>query len=59
MEGFDRMFHGYPQMARDIMNKMFVVDGPAGRLRGAVVPSLMKIGLMNVLTDARKAMMAL
>lgn len=59
MEGFDRMFHGYPEMVRDMMNKMFVVDGPAGRLKDAVMPPVKKIGLLNVLKDARRAMRAL
>ena len=27
MENFDRMFSGYPEMVRDMMNTMFVVDG--------------------------------
>ena len=59
MEGFDRMFCGYPQLARDVMNKMFVVDGPAGRLKDAAVPPIRQIGLLNVLSDARRAMRAL
>ena len=59
LEQFQRMFRGYPEMARDVMNKMFIVDGPAGKVKDAMVPPLREVGLLNLLQDARKAMRAL
>ena len=60
MEGFDRMFDGYPQMARDLMNGMFVVDGsPMPPVKKQMAGALKGIGYMNLLRDARGAMGAL
>lgn len=60
MEGFDRMFDGYPQMVRDMMNGMFVVDGtPVPPMRKSMMPILKQAGLVNLLKDARGAMKAL
>lgn len=60
MEGFERMFDGYPAMVRDIMNGMFVVDGsPSVPLRKKIMPKVMEVGLLNILRDVRGAMKAL
>lgn len=60
MEGFTRMFDGYPEMIRDLMNGMFVVDGsPVKPLKNHMMPLVKRVGLMNVLKDARGAMKAL
>ncbi len=60
MEGFDRMFKGYPEAARDMMNKMFVVDGtPVGPMKKTMKPIIKQLGIMNLLRDVRGAMKAL
>ena len=60
MEGFDRMFGAYPEMACDIMNGMFVVDGqPIRHLRHIVKPAVKEIGAFTILGDARGALKAL
>lgn len=60
MEHFDRMFCGYPEMVRDMMNGMFVVDGsPVRPMKSTMMPIVKKIGVMNLLKDMRGAMKAL
>ena len=60
LEGFDRMFTAYPEMVKDLMNGMFVVDGsPTTPLRKQMAPAIRKVGLMNIARDARGAMKAL
>jgi len=60
MEGFTRMFDGYPQMARDMMNKMFVVDGtPVQPMRKSMTPIVKQVGVMNLAKDVMGAMRAL
>lgn len=60
MEGFDRMFSGYPEMVRDLMNGLFIVDGsPVGPLKKSMPPIVKRVGVMNLLKDARGAMRAL
>lgn len=60
MEGFGRMFDGYPQMLRDVMNKMLVVDGePVQPMRRSMPPIVKQVGLMNLAKDAMGAMRAL
>lgn len=60
MEGFTRMFDGYPQMLRDVMNGMFIVDGsPVKPMKQTVMPAVKGIGIVNILKDARGAMKAL
>lgn len=60
MEGFHRMFDGYPQAIRDIMNTMFVVDGePVRPLKKNLKPVLGQIGVVNMARDAMGAMKAL
>lgn len=60
MEHFDRMFCGYPEMIRDMMNTMFIVDGtPVQPMKKSMMPIVKQIGIMNLLKDARGAMKAL
>lgn len=60
LEGFGRMFDGYPQMLRDIMNTLFVVDGsPVKPLKQTIKPKIKDVGIMNIVKDARGAMKAL
>lgn len=60
MEGFTRMFDGYPQMVRDMMNTMFIVDGtPVRPMRKSMVPIVKNMGFLNVAKDVRGAMRAL
>ncbi len=60
MEHFDRMFCGYPEMVRDIMNTMFVVDGtPMKHLQKSVMPIVQKMGMMKLFKDVRGALKAL
>lgn len=60
MEGFDRMFGEYPEMVRDIMNEMFIVDGsPAKHVKAMAIPAVKKVGLLNILKDVKGAMKAL
>ena len=60
MEGFSRMFDGYPEMVRDMMNAMFVVDGsPVQPMKKSMRPIVQQIGVLNLLKDARGAMKAL
>lgn len=60
MESTKRIFNEYPAMVRDMMNKMFVVDGePALPLRKKLMQPAKQVGLMNILKDARGGMSAL
>lgn len=60
MEGFTRMFDGYPQMIRDMMNSMFIVDGtPVQPMKKTMMPIVKQMGIMNLLKDVRGAMKAL
>ncbi|ACV21966.1 FAD-dependent oxidoreductase [Slackia heliotrinireducens] len=60
MEGFDRMFCGYPEMIRDMMNKMFVIDGtPVQPMKKTMMPIVKEVGFMNLFKDVRGAMKAL
>ena len=60
MEGFDRMFDGYPEMVGEMMNTMFIVDGsPVMPMKKSMLPIVKKMGLMNLFKDVRGAMKAL
>lgn len=60
MEGFERMFKGYPEMMRDVMNTMFIVDGtPVKPLKKSMKPIIKDMGVMNLIKDVRGAMKAL
>lgn len=60
MEHFDRMFCGYPEMIRDMMNTMFVVDGsPVQPMKKSMMPIVKGVGFMNLFKDVKGAMKAL
>ena len=60
MEHFDRMFCGNPEMIRDMMNTMFVVDGsPVQPMKKSMMPSVKGVGFMNLFKDVKGAMKAL
>jgi len=60
MESTTRLFNEYPEMLRDIMNTLFVVDGkPVQPLKKSIMPLLKKVGLMNIFKDVRGGMKAL
>ena len=60
MESTTRIFNGYPEMCREIMLSMFVVDGrPVRPVKEKIMASVKNIGIMNILKDARGGMKAL
>ena len=60
MEHFDRMFCGYPEMIRDMMNTMFVVDGSSVQpMKKSMMPIVKGVGFMNLFKDVKGAMKAL
>lgn len=60
LENFERMFRGYPEMLRDILNKMFIVEGkPSERLLGMTLPHIRELGILNILKDVKGAVSAL
>ncbi len=60
MESNHRIYNEYPELIRDAMQAMFIVDGtPMPRLKNSMLPLLRKVGLMALLKDARKGMKAL
>lgn len=60
LEHFDHMFKGYPELVRDVMNQMFVIDGsPAKHVREIAQPALKRFGFGNLFKDVRGALKAL
>jgi electron transfer flavoprotein-quinone oxidoreductase len=60
MESTTRLFNEYPKMVRDIMLGLFVVDGtPTTPIRKQVMQPIREVGLLTLLGDARKGVMAL
>jgi len=60
MESTTRMFNGYPELCRDIMLSLFVVDGqPVIPIKNKVMGPVKELGLMNIFKDARGGMKAL
>jgi electron transfer flavoprotein-quinone oxidoreductase len=60
MESTGRMFNEYPALVRDIMNKMFVVDGqPVQPLKKSMMSIVKQVGIMSILKDVRGGMKAL
>jgi len=60
LENTPRIFKGYPQMVRNIMDSMFVVDGkPIKPLMKKVMPEIKAIGYGKLFKDARGGMKAL
>ncbi len=60
LEDCPRMFRGYPEMIRDIMNPLFVVDGePRQHVMKIAMPAVKKVGIMKLAKDALKGVKAL
>ena len=60
MEGFDRMFNGYPALVGNIMDEMFTVDGtPAKHIKEFAMPLVKEVGYLNLLKDVRGALKTL
>ncbi|MCL2736770.1 MAG: FAD-dependent oxidoreductase [Propionibacteriaceae bacterium] len=59
MEHTPRMFGTYPDMAAQMMRKVFLVDGSGMKpMRKVMWPMIKKVGLLNLARDARKGMKA-
>ena len=60
MENWGRMFNEYPALCKDIFESMFVVDGaPSKPLVKRLMPSVKKVGMINLFKDVRGALKAL
>ena len=60
LEGFDRMFGLYPEMIRDCLSTVFIVDGkPAQSLPKKLMPIVKQAGLFKMLKDVVGAMRSL
>ena len=60
MESTTRLFNDYPELVRDIMNKLFIVDGkPVAPLKKSILPLVKQVGYLNLLRDMRGGMKAL
>ena len=54
------MFNEYPEMIRDIMNPMFIVDGkPRPSMKKMAMGPVKKVGIMKIAKDAMKGIKAL
>lgn len=60
LANFNRMFGTYPEMAREVLNNMFIVDGKSAKpIKGSLTDAAKKVGYLNILRDARGAMSSL
>ena len=60
MEHTPRMFGTYPELACGLMRELFLIDGtPRQPVRKVAWPLLRKVGLFNILRDARKGVAAI
>jgi electron transfer flavoprotein-quinone oxidoreductase len=60
MENTPRIFSGYPEMASDLMARLFVIDGqPPKPLYKKVSRSLKKVGALNLILDGLKGVRSL
>ncbi|MDR1321087.1 MAG: FAD-dependent oxidoreductase [Gracilibacteraceae bacterium] len=60
MEKTPRIFSGYPEMASDLMARLFVVDGePSRPLYKKVASSLKGVGALNLMLDGMKGVRSL
>lgn len=60
LEECPRMFRGYPEMIRDIMTPLFMVDGePRQHVLKLALPAVKKAGIMKLAKDAMKGVKAL
>lgn len=60
MEGTHRMYGEYPEMLATMMRNMFTVDGaPVQPVRKKLMEPVRKVGIRNIIKDARKGVKAL
>ena len=60
LEECPRMFRGYPEMIRDIMNPLFITNGePRKHVMKMAMPAVKKAGMMKLAKDALKGVKAL
>ncbi|MGI6032407.1 MAG: FAD-dependent oxidoreductase [Coriobacteriales bacterium] len=60
MEGWNRLFDDYPQMATEVFNSMFVVDGvPQAHLKQRIKPIIKERGMFSLFNEVRGALKAL
>jgi electron transfer flavoprotein-quinone oxidoreductase len=60
LESAPGMFRGYPEMIRDIMNPLFIVDGkPRKHVMDIAMPPVKKTGLFSLAKVAMKGVKAL
>ena len=60
METTPRMFGTYPELARDAMRSLFLVDGhPMKPLRKAMLPLAKRVGYLNLVKDLGRGVKAL
>lgn len=60
MESTPRVFRDYPDLARDVMRELFLVDGtPMRRLAKTVSPIVKRTGYLNIAKDLVKGVRAL
>lgn len=56
----ERIFNDYPQMAADMMQSMFVIDGsPSQPLMSTMKKHVKKVGIMNLIKDGFKGVRSL
>ena len=56
----ERIFNQYPQMAADMMESMFVIDGnPSQPLMSTMKKHVKKVGIMNLVKDGFKGVRSL
>ncbi|MGD8192426.1 FAD-dependent oxidoreductase [Brevibacillus ginsengisoli] len=56
----ERIFNQYPQMAADMMESLFVIDGtPAKPLMSTMMGHVKKVGIMNLIKDGVKGVRSL
>lgn len=60
LENCPRMFCGYPEMIRDIMNPLFIVNGqPREHVKKIAMPVIKKVGITKLGKDAMRGMKVL
>ncbi|MCC6495820.1 MAG: FAD-dependent oxidoreductase [Propionibacteriaceae bacterium] len=60
METTPRLYNEYPKVARDAMRALFLVDGtPLRPVRKAMLPTLRRVGYLNLAKDLSKGVRAL
>ena len=60
LEDCPRMFSGYPEMIRDIMNELFITNGqPRRHVKPMAMDAVKKVGLMKLAKDGLKGVKVL